>query len=526
MYANRLLAAVFLLIIALVSGVSGQTQRSKPRSTSPGTKPSPAKPAETPAKTPSQAAAAAATPTPTPLPAGTLALVNGQPIKLADLPDQELRTVVQGQDAEAVKMRQPALDQMIGELLLENEAKKIGVTVQQLVDQQVKSKVTGPTEEEITAFYNANKQQMNGAELAAMRTQINDYLRNQKAMEIGAQYVAKLKAANQVVNSADVNGTGLPPTTVLVTVNGRKITVGDLDERLKPFIFQMATQIFSAEMDAINAKINDTLLTAEAKKRNVSSDDLMRAEVVSKLTQPSDADIAKFYQENKDKIQGELPSVKTQIAEFLQQQQANKLQYDLAQRLRAGASIQVFLKQPEPPIQAITTEGGVSRGNVNAPVTVVVFTDMECPHCAETHPVLQSVASSYGDKVRLVIRDFPLDMHPEARKAAEAAHAAEAQGKYFEYIEILYKNQKALDVASLKKYATDLALDRTKFDAALDTGKYATVVTRNVSDGQSYAVTSTPTIFVNGVKVSDITEIGIRAAIDRALSKSATSAAK
>src|SRR6266446_6749323 len=197
MYANRLLAAVFLLILALVSGGSGQTQRSKPRPTGPGTKPSPAKPAETPAKTPSQAAA---TPTPTPLPPGTLALVNGQPIKLADLPDQELRTVVQGQDAETVKMRQPALDQMIGELLLESEAKKIGVTVQQLVDQQVKSKVTAPTEEEITAFYNANKQQMNGAELAAMRTQINDYLRNQKAMEIGAQYVAKLRAANQVVN--------------------------------------------------------------------------------------------------------------------------------------------------------------------------------------------------------------------------------------------------------------------------------------------------------------------------------------
>jgi protein-disulfide isomerase len=523
MYANRLLAAVFLLILALVSGVSGQTQRSKPRPTSPGTKPSPAKPAETPAKTPSQAAA---TPTPTPLPPGTLALVNGQPIKLSDLPDKELQTVVQGQDAETVKMRQPALDQMIGELLLESEAKKIGVTVQQLVDQQVKSKVTGPTEEEITAFYNANRQQMNGAELAAMRTEINDFIRNQKAMEIGAQYVAKLRAANQVVNGADVNGTGLPPTTVLVTVNGRKITVGDLDERLKPFIFQMASQIFGAEMDAINAKINDTLLTAEAKKRNVTSDDLMRAEVVSKLTQPTDAEVAKFYQENKEKIQGELPSVKAQIAEFLQQQQANKLQYDLAQRLRAGASIQVFLKQPEPPVQAIATEGGVSRGNVNAPVTVVVFTDMECPHCAETHPVLQSLASSYGDKVRLVIRDFPLDMHHEARKAAEAAHAAEAQGKYFEYIEILYKNQKALDVASLKKYATDLALDRNKFDAALDTGKYATVVTRNVSDGQSYAVTSTPTIFVNGVKVSDITEIGIRAAIDRALSKSATSAAK
>ena len=517
MQVKRMAAAASITILAFLSGVSGQTQRQRARGTAPANKPAQSKPAEQPAKQPAQPVSA--TPAATPPPAGTLALLNGRVITLNDLPDADLRTAIQGQDEEIKRMRQPTLDQIIGELLLENEAKKIGVTVDQLVDQQVKSKISDPTEDQIVAVFNQNKQQMGGADLASVRSQIIDYLRNQKGMELGTQYVAKLRTANQVTPGADVNSPGLTPTTLLATVNGHKITAGDLDERLKPFIYQLRSQIFEAEMSAVNAKINDMLLADEAKKKNLSAEDMMRAEVVSKLTQPSDAEISKFYQDNKDRISGDFDKLKPQIAEYLQQQQAAKLQYDLAQRLRSGASIQIFLKQPEAPTQKISTEGGVSRGNASAPVTVVVFTDMECSHCAAAHPILQEVANSYGDKVRLVIRDFPLAIHPEARKAAEAAHAAEAQGKYFEYIDILYKNQTALDIPSLKKYATTLGLDRTKFDAALDGGTYANVVSKNLTDGQAYAITATPTIFVNGVRVLDITAIGLHAAIDRALSK-------
>jgi protein-disulfide isomerase len=98
----------------------------------------------------------------------------------------------------------------------------------------------------------------------------------------------------------------------------------------------------------------------------------------------------------------------------------------------------------------------------NAAVTIVEFTDFQCPACAAMHPVLEEVLKSYGNKVRFVVRDFPLNQHEWARKAAEAANAANAQGKFFEYIAVLFKNQKALDVPSLKKYASDLGLDRAR----------------------------------------------------------------
>ncbi|HEU0251576.1 MAG TPA: thioredoxin domain-containing protein, partial [Pyrinomonadaceae bacterium] len=149
-------------------------------------------------------------------------------------------------------------------------------------------------------------------------------------------------------------------------------------------------------------------------------------------------------------------------------------------------------------------------------VTVVEFTDFECPACAAMHPVLEDVLRSYGTKVRFVVRDFPLNQHEFARKAAEAANAAHAQGKFFEYISLLFKNQKALDVPSLKKYASEVGLNRARFDAALDRGVYAAEVEKDQEEGEMYGVSSTPAIFINGVRLRVLSVEGLREAIDRA----------
>jgi protein-disulfide isomerase len=132
-------------------------------------------------------------------------------------------------------------------------------------------------------------------------------------------------------------------------------------------------------------------------------------------------------------------------------------------------------------------------------------------------PVLDEVLKSYGNKVRFVVRDFPLNVHANARKAAEAANAANAQGKFFEYALILFKHQDALDVPSLKKYASDLGLNRAQFDAALDSGKFAGEVRHDIDDGEKYGIDGTPAIFINGVALTELSNEALRAAIDKAL---------
>jgi protein-disulfide isomerase len=118
------------------------------------------------------------------------------------------------------------------------------------------------------------------------------------------------------------------------------------------------------------------------------------------------------------------------------------------------------------------------------------------------------------------VRDYPLvQIHENAFQAALAAGAANAQGKFFEYTEVLYKNQNRLDVVSLKKYAGDLGLNLKQFELDLTNEKSAAEIRKDIADGKNYGIGSTPTIFVNGVKVRANTAESFRNAIERALKK-------
>jgi protein-disulfide isomerase len=212
-----------------------------------------------------------------------------------------------------------------------------------------------------------------------------------------------------------------------------------------------------------------------------------------------------------------LNSVQSQLADFLEERDRLRLERELNERLRKATDVRFLLNEPQAPTQLISVDDDPSRGDAKAPVTVVEFTDFQCPACGAMHPILEEVLKSYGNKVRFVVRDFPLPIHANARKAAEAANAAHQQGKFFEYAALLFQRQDALDLASLKKYATELGLDRARFDAALDKGTFADEVQRDLIDGENYGVDSTPTIFINGVVLGTLSSEGLREAIDRAL---------
>jgi protein-disulfide isomerase len=150
-------------------------------------------------------------------------------------------------------------------------------------------------------------------------------------------------------------------------------------------------------------------------------------------------------------------------------------------------------------------------------VTIIEFTDYQCSSCAKFQPVMDRLLSEYSGKVRLVARDFPLQKHPYAFKAAEAAEAAREQDKYWEYTSILFQNQGALGPDQLKEYARQLRLDVEKFDSALTSGKFAKKVQRDFQDGMRIGVQATPTVFINGRRISDNTYESIKAAIEGAL---------
>ncbi len=131
--------------------------------------------------------------------------------------------------------------------------------------------------------------------------------------------------------------------------------------------------------------------------------------------------------------------------------------------------------------------------------------------------MLERIVSEYKDHVRLVVRDFPLSQHANARKAAEAAEAAREQGKYWEYAAVLFRNQSALGGDKLRQYATELGLDRARFDASLDSGKFAEKVQRDLFDGRKLGINGTPTLYINGKRLADNSYESVKSAIEAVL---------
>lgn len=151
---------------------------------------------------------------------------------------------------------------------------------------------------------------------------------------------------------------------------------------------------------------------------------------------------------------------------------------------------------------AVSADDDPVLGPPDAPVTIVEFSDFQCPFCKRFKDnTLDRILSTYRGKVRYVYRDFPLNIHPYAQKAAEAAECADEQGRFWEFHDLLFERQPALAVASLKRYAAQLGLDTVAFNHCLDSGRYASEVHEDYADGIQYGVTGTPGFFINGQKL-------------------------
>ena len=447
-----------------------------------------------------------------------IAVLNDRIITLDDI-DPRAREMASRLDSELAAARNRLLEEQIDEYLFEAEAKRRRITIERLFAVEVRQRTVDPTAEEIQSVYDANRSQFGTLDITAARPQIVAYLRSESAQKLFADLSARLRKRYAVVKTTDVNSPNISPAMTLATVAGRAIIAGPILERLKPVIYDLRLRVYEIVSAAVERTIFDLLVLAEASRLGLGPEVIIRKEITEKYHGPSEAEITKFYEENKARIKGDLSAVRDSIVSYLSQQEQASLERALSDKLRKVATVRINLREPEPPVLAVSTDDDPSRGPANAPVTVVVFTDFQCPNCALNHPMIDEVTKSYGTSVRLVMRDFPLDMHENARKAAEAANAANAQGKFFEYADLLFKNQQALDIASLKKYASDIGLNRAQFDAALTSGVYEQEVNHDIVDGRQYGILGTPTVFVNGLRVNKLSPESLRAAIDRVIAK-------
>ncbi|MBI3665989.1 MAG: thioredoxin domain-containing protein [Acidobacteria bacterium] len=286
----------------------------------------------------------------------------------------------------------------------------------------------------------------------------------------------------------------------LAVVAGQPIFEQDLAPLIQGQMRQLRTQEYEVRSQALENLIEQKLLEAEAGKRGIPAQKLLEQEVDSKAGEPTEAELEAYYLGQKDRINRPFDEVKPQLFQAFKQARLQQARQDFYKRLREKANVAVFLRAPR-------TEMGYDparvRGNAKAGVTIVEFSDFQCPFCRRVQPTLRELLSKYEGRVNLAYRDFPLrEIHPQAQNAAEAARCAAEQGKFWEYHDLLLGDASKLNPPGLAEYASGLGLDRKQFDACLKSGKFKPQVEEDLQEGLKAGVSGTPSFYINGVFLS------------------------
>jgi protein-disulfide isomerase len=305
-------------------------------------------------------------------------------------------------------------------------------------------------------------------------------------------------AAEKPKTAPPVTEGGLP--AVLATVGTDSITLADVRGRLGDQLDQldMAYRRSRDKMvqTVLDSLVHERLIAAEMKKTGKTADQLF-ADAIGGDSAVSEIEIAAWYSDNQARVGGRsLDQVRPQISALLLKERKTQAATKLDKRLMDENRVKIAF---EPFRLTFANEGAPTLGKNESPVTLVEFSDFQCPYCRASAPTLKQVAQKFGDKVQIIYRQYPIpSLHPFAFKAAEASLCANDQGKFWEMHDAMFADQKKLTVSDLKATARTIGMDGKKFDACLDAGRHVEQVQNDQREGERIGVTGTPAMYING----------------------------
>ena len=286
-------------------------------------------------------------------------------------------------------------------------------------------------------------------------------------------------------------------TAVVAEIDGAAVTAAELDEKVGNRLGRIRQEEYEIRRQVLDEIVYDRLVEKEAKKRGISTSDLVRDEVDNQVPEPDPKTVERIYEQNQARFAGKpREAVLGDIRAALKNQARQIRQTAFARTLREKAAVKVAL---EPPRATVPVPASApTLGPNGAPVTIVQFVDYQCPYCHRAQNTIDEILSRYPGKVQLVHRDFPLDGHPQAMPAARASRCAGEQGKFWDYHRSLMTGKGPMDDADLKSRAADLKLDPVAFSTCLASDRFDTAIRAAFDEGTRAGVNSTPTYFVNG----------------------------
>jgi len=289
--------------------------------------------------------------------------------------------------------------------------------------------------------------------------------------------------------------------TVAAVIDGKNISVSDVDtfmqeEFIEELYSKPPNELYEAREKAIRNMVQEQIVDAEAASRGLSKEGLFE-ELVAEVAPPTDEDIASWYAENQPRLRGaQLDQVSDQIRQLLSRESQTQVVTEFMKARLDDLDFEFVLAPPRQDLEATR----LVRGKTDAPVTLVTFSDYQCPYCIRAEPVLAEVLQRYPEDVRVIHRHFPLDsIHPFARPASEAAMCADEQGKFWAFHDAIFARSGQLSENSFAEIGSEVGLDTGALATCIDERRYQDFVDKDFEAGRTAGVTGTPAFFVNGI---------------------------
>jgi len=288
---------------------------------------------------------------------------------------------------------------------------------------------------------------------------------------------------------------------VVAEIDGVPIARSDLDRRAADRLARIRQEEYDVRRQALDEMIEERLLEKEARRRGISTADLLRDEVDRQVGAPQAAEIDSVFEANRARLEGRTKEqVRPQIEKMLRDRALATRREELRRRLREQASVKVSLEPPRSNV-AVPADAP-ALGPAGAPVTIVEFSDYQCPYCHRAQSTMDQVMTRFAGRVQLIHRDFPLDGHGQAFPAARAARCAGEQGKFWDYHRSLMTIRGDLSDTDLVARANAFKLDPRTFATCLSSDRHDDAIRESVDAGAKMGVNGTPTYFVNGRMLS------------------------
>jgi protein-disulfide isomerase len=283
---------------------------------------------------------------------------------------------------------------------------------------------------------------------------------------------------------------------VVAKFGGESITEAELMEEVAGELFKIRQEMYSIKSKGLKDMIFERLIDAAAEAAGVNREAYLKENVDAKVEVPTNEEIERTIKQYRARLPEDDAQAREQVTRYLTSQKQRAALESLRNQLMAASEVEILLDPPR--VKVEPRPGNPSRGSEDALVTLIEFTDFECPYCGRVQGTLSQVMSRYEGKIRHVFMNLPLAMHANARLAAEASLCAGDQGRFWEMHDWMFQNQRSLQREHLIAQAKVLELNEQLFTECLDSNTHAAVVEADMVDAASAGITGTPGFLING----------------------------